>query len=50
MVKNQKRIEQWKSSCLLEEPDLIDERELDICLMKVAVRNVEKYGSFNFVG
>ena len=50
MVRNQKRIEQWKSSCLLEEPDLIDERELDICLMKVAIRNVEKYGSVNFVG
>ncbi|MBD2137792.1 DDE-type integrase/transposase/recombinase [Anabaena sp. FACHB-1237] len=49
-VKNQKRIERWKSSFLLEEPELIDERELDICLMKVAIRNVEKYGSVNFQG
>ncbi|MBD2451652.1 transposase [Nostoc sp. FACHB-152] len=48
-VKNQKRIERWKSS-LLEEPELIDERELDICLMKIAIRNVEKYGSVNFLG
>jgi putative transposase len=49
-AKNQKRIERWKSSCLLEEPELIDERELDICLMKIAYRNVEKYGSVNFLG
>ncbi|UKO98335.1 Mu transposase C-terminal domain-containing protein [Nostoc sp. UHCC 0870] len=49
-VKNQKRIERWKSSFLLEEPELIDERELDICLMKIAIRNVEKYGSVNFLG
>jgi putative transposase len=49
-VKNQKRIERWKSSFILEEPELIDERELDICLMKTAIRNVEKYGSVNFLG
>jgi putative transposase len=49
-VKNQKRISRWKSSFLLEEPELLDERELDICLMKVAYRNVEKYGSVNFLG
>lgn len=49
-IKTQKRIERWKSSFLLEEPELIDERELDICLMKVAYRNVEKYGSVNFLG
>ncbi|MBD2301188.1 Mu transposase C-terminal domain-containing protein [Nostoc sp. FACHB-190] len=49
-VKNQKRIERWKSGFLLEEPELIDERELDICLMKIAIRNVEKYGSVNFLG
>ncbi|MDF5722469.1 MAG: DDE-type integrase/transposase/recombinase [Rhizonema sp. PD37] len=49
-VKNQKRIERWKSFFLLEEPELIDERELDICLLKVAYRNVEKYGSVNFLG
>jgi len=49
-VKNQKRIERWKSSFLLEKPEIIDERELDICLMKVAIRNVEKYGSVNFLG
>lgn len=49
-VKNQKRIKRWNSSFLLEEPELIDERELDICLMKVAYRNVEKHGSVNFLG
>ncbi|WP_339376057.1 Mu transposase C-terminal domain-containing protein [Calothrix sp. NIES-2098] len=49
-VKNQKRIERWKSGFLLEEPEIINERELDICLMKVAIRNVEKYGSVNFQG
>ncbi|MBD2214087.1 Mu transposase C-terminal domain-containing protein [Nostoc linckia FACHB-104] len=48
-VKNQKRIERWKSR-LLEEHEVLDERELDICLMKVAIRNVEKYGSVNFQG
>ncbi|MBD2168671.1 transposase [Calothrix membranacea FACHB-236] len=48
-VKNQKRIERWKSR-LLEEPEILDQRELDICLMKVAIRNVEKYGSVNFKG
>lgn len=47
---NQKRIVRWKSSFLLEEPELIDERELDICLMKIAIRNVEKHGSVNFLG
>ncbi|MBH8578330.1 transposase [Nostocaceae cyanobacterium CENA369] len=49
-VKNQKRIERWKSGFLLEEPELLDERELDICLMKIAIRNIEKYGSVNFLG
>ncbi|MBW4448894.1 MAG: Mu transposase C-terminal domain-containing protein [Spirirestis rafaelensis WJT71-NPBG6] len=49
-IRNQKRIERWKSSFLLEEPEVLDERELDICLMKVAYRNVEKYGSVNFLG
>lgn len=49
-IRNQKRIERCKSSFLLEEPELIDERELDICLMKIAIRNVEKYGSVNFLG
>lgn len=49
-VRNQKRIERWKSSFLLEKPLLIDERKLDICLMKVAYRNVEKYGCVNFLG
>ncbi|MBL1200948.1 MAG: transposase [Nostoc sp. GBBB01] len=48
-VKNQKRIERWKSK-LLEDPEILDERELDICLMKIAIRNVEKYGSVNFIG
>ncbi|MGV0107457.1 Integrase catalytic domain-containing protein [Nostoc sp. DSM 114160] len=48
-VKNQKRIERWKSK-LLEDSEIVDERELDICLMKVAIRNVEKHGSVNFLG
>ncbi|MEH1898421.1 MAG: Mu transposase C-terminal domain-containing protein [Nostoc sp.] len=48
-VKNQKRIKRWKSM-LLSDPEVFDERELDICLMKVAYRNVEKYGSANFGG
>lgn len=49
-AKNQKRIDRWKSNFILEQPELIDERELDICLMKIAIRNVEKYGSVNFLG
>ncbi|MBD2520535.1 transposase [Nostoc sp. FACHB-973] len=47
---NEKRTIRWKSNFLLEDPELIDERELDICLMKVAIRNVEKHGSVNFLG
>lgn len=49
-VKNQKRIERWNSGFLLEEHQIIDERKLDICLMKITIRNVEKYGSVNFLG
>ncbi|ODH02147.1 hypothetical protein A4S05_25310 [Nostoc sp. KVJ20] len=48
-VKQLKRIERWKSM-LLVEPEVFDERELDICLMKATYRNVEKYGSVNFGG
>ncbi|WP_196517704.1 Mu transposase C-terminal domain-containing protein [Nostoc sp. WHI] len=48
-VKQLKRIERWKSM-LLVEPEVFDERELDICLMKATYRNVEKYGSINFKG
>lgn len=46
-VKSQKRIERWKSM-LLAIPEFLDERELDICLMKVAYRNVEKFGCVRF--
>ncbi|SRR5579883_571644 len=49
-ISDQKRFERWKSTFWLEKPKILDERELDICLMKVAYRNVEKYGSVNFLG
>ena len=48
-VANQKRAERWHSG-LLVEPEVLDERELDICLMKVAHRKVEKYGCVRFEG
>lgn len=43
----QPRIERWKTS-LLVEPEELNERELDICLMKVIRRKVEKYGCVRF--
>jgi putative transposase len=46
-IKN--RIGRWKSK-LSSEPEVLNERELDICLMKTTYRNVEKYGSVNFGG
>ncbi len=48
-VANQKRAERWQSG-LLVEPEVVNERELDICLMKVAHRKVEKYGCVRFEG
>ncbi|PSB14773.1 transposase [filamentous cyanobacterium CCP2] len=48
-VANQKRSNRWKAN-LLTEPEVLDERELDICLMKVAHRKVEKYGCIRFEG
>ena len=48
-VANQKRSERWNAT-LLTEPELLNERDLDICLMKVAHRNVEKYGCIRFEG
>lgn len=46
-VEEQKRHERWRSM-LLAEPEVLDERSLDVCLMKVAHRKVEKYGSVEF--
>lgn len=48
-VANQKRSQRWQSG-LLVKPEVLDERELDICLMKVAHRKVEKYGCVRFEG
>ncbi|HEY9858115.1 MAG TPA: transposase family protein [Candidatus Obscuribacterales bacterium] len=48
-VATQKRNQRWKSG-LLVEPEVVNERELDICLMKVAHRKVEKYGCVRFEG
>jgi len=48
-VANQKRTQRWQSG-LLVEPEVVNERELDICLMKVAHRKVEKYGCVRFEG
>jgi putative transposase len=48
-VEDQKRAERWQSQ-LLVEPEVVNERELDICLMKVAHRKVEKYGCVRFEG
>jgi putative transposase len=43
----QPRIERWQTSLLLD-PEELDERQLDICLLKVTRRKVEKYGCVNF--
>lgn len=48
-VANQKRAERWQLE-LLVEPEVVNERDLDICLMKVAHRKVEKYGCVRFEG
>ena len=48
-VANLKRSQRWHSG-LLVEPEVVNERDLDICLMKVAHRKVEKYGCVRFEG
>lgn len=48
-VANQKRAVRWQLE-LLVDPEVLNERELDICLMKVAHRKVEKYGCVRFEG
>ena len=48
-VANQKRAERWKAA-LLTEPEVLNERDLDVCLMKVTHRKVEKYGCVRFKG
>ena len=42
-----KRFERWQAD-LLVEPEVLNERELDICLMKSVPRKVEKYGCVRF--
>jgi putative transposase len=42
-----KRFERWKND-LLVEPEVLNERELDICLMKSLPCKVEKYGCLRF--
>lgn len=46
-MKNQSRIDRWEAGLLLE-PDLYDERDLDICLMKQTRRTIQKYGTIQF--
>jgi putative transposase len=48
-VANQKRSQRWQSG-LVVETEVVNERDLDICLMKVAHRKVEKYGCVRFEG
>jgi len=44
-----KRFERWRDE-LLVEPEVLDERKLDICLMKSVPRKVEKRGCVRFEG
>jgi putative transposase len=46
-IQNQTRYSRWRSG-LLEQPEILDERELDICLLKSTQRKVQKYGSVQF--
>jgi putative transposase len=46
-IQNQTRLQRWRSG-LLEPPEILDERELDICLLKSTQRKVQKYGSVQF--
>ncbi len=48
-VANQKRAERWNAN-LLAHPEVLNERDLDICLMKVAHGKVEKRGCLRFKG
>jgi putative transposase len=48
-TREQKRFERWELM-LIEEPKVLDERTLDICLMKTTRRKVEKYGCVRFEG
>ncbi|MGB3207605.1 MAG: Mu transposase C-terminal domain-containing protein, partial [Crinalium sp.] len=44
---DQSRYQRWEAG-LIEEPELMSERELDICLMKVARRTVQRGGHLQF--
>lgn len=46
-VPNQTRLQRWQAG-LIGEPRQLDERELDICLMKTTPRKVQTYGSILF--
>lgn len=46
-VQNQTRLQRWQAG-LIQEPKQLDERELDICLMKTTPRKVQAYGSVLF--
>ena len=43
----QTRYQRWQAG-LIKEPKIISERELDICLMKIARRSVQKRGDLHF--
>lgn len=47
-VKNQTRIQRWWAALIGGQPKLVEERELDICLMKTIPRTVQAYGSVQF--
>lgn len=47
-VKNQTRIQRWWAALIGGKPNLVEERELDICLMKTIPRKVQAYGSVQF--
>lgn len=44
---DQTRFERWEAG-LMSSPDLLSERDLDICLMKKARRSIQKGGYFQF--
>jgi putative transposase len=46
-IQAEQRFERWQS-CLLDEPEELDERALDVCLLKTTRRRVEKYGCVRF--
>ncbi|ABA22066.1 Integrase, catalytic region (plasmid) [Trichormus variabilis ATCC 29413] len=47
-VKNQTRIQRWWAGLIGKQPKLLEERELDICLMKTVPRCVQAYGCVQF--